>query len=98
MHTKWHASCYLHTHHKKKHTNILVYTWQPKESFQLLLDEANNQKTRLDSLSERCEVLMEFSGHAPIRDRTVKLQGQYSVAVSQLQVRSTITSNRYHLK
>ena len=70
--------------------SLLCSPLQLKTSLQCLLDQAANQKTNIEVVGERCEVLMDFSGHSPVRDRTVKLQGEYSNAVSQLQVRKTI--------
>ena len=56
----------------------------------MLIIEANNQKPRLDTVSERCEALMAFCGHCPVRDKTVKLQVQFSSVVASIQVSSVL--------
>lgn len=59
---------------------------QIKKSLQALLEEANNKKVHLEVLNDRCEVLMDYSAHTPIRDMTVQLQASYTNALTNLQV------------
>ncbi|KAF2357498.1 Spectrin repeat [Trinorchestia longiramus] len=49
------------------------------------LEEGMQHKGELEALCERCEILMSFSCHRPVRDMTLALQARYSSAMAQLQ-------------
>ena len=50
-----------------------------------LLKEANKQKYEMESLHDKCEILMELSGYSPVRDQTVNIQAMYSSLYTTLQ-------------
>ncbi|KAK3865215.1 hypothetical protein Pcinc_029165 [Petrolisthes cinctipes] len=50
-----------------------------------LLVEANTKKVHLEILNDRCEVLMDYSAHTPVRDMTVHLQSLYANVLTNLQ-------------
>lgn len=74
-----------HLTHNELNTNQ-VSSLQIKKSLQELLEEANAKKVHLEVLNDRCEVLMDYSAHTPVRDMTVQLQAAYTNALTNLQV------------
>ena len=50
-----------------------------------LLQEANRQKYELESINDKCEILMELSGRCEIRDQAVNLQAAFTNLYSAIQ-------------
>lgn len=70
---------------------------QIKKSLQELLVEANSKKVHLEILNDRCEVLMDYSAHTPVRDMTVQLQSLYANVLTNLQVCTIHLSQRIYV-
>ncbi len=50
-----------------------------------LLREANKQKYEVEALNDKCEILMEYSAYAPVRDKAVSAQASYTNLYTTLQ-------------
>ncbi|KAB7507506.1 Nesprin-1 [Armadillidium nasatum] len=55
------------------------------DKWKKLLEEVNGKKMELELVNDRCEILMEYSAYAPIRDQAVQLQAKYSSIIATLQ-------------
>jgi nesprin-1 len=55
------------------------------EKLKNLLKDANTQRYEMENLSDKCEVLMEFSACSHVRDLTVNAQAAYSNLYSTVQ-------------
>lgn len=86
-----------HIQHDHELNTNHVSSLQIKKSLQVLLEEANAKKVHLEVLNDRCEVLMDYSAHTPVRDMTVQLQAAYTNALTNLQVSVTLYHNFYPL-
>ena len=62
-----------------------VKSAQGLETLKDLLKEANSQRYEMENLSDKCEVLMEYSACSLVRDLTVNAQAAYSNLYSTVQ-------------
>lgn len=49
------------------------------------MEEIVEQKISIEELSDRCEILMEFSAYAPVRDDTLSMQNAYTSLLTNIQ-------------